>query len=134
MRSEFSEAEDHMSELICYTRSCGFFDLYAPQISLLQGHFCHATGQDKRALECYRAAAYLSGRASPYTLLASRIGEVLLRIGMKANKQPLSDADSMDLQELTVYVIGECLKSKGVLAAYGKILDATLSPEITETK
>lgn len=137
MRSEFDEAEDIMSELIAHARTALIFDEMAPQITLLHAYFSHATGQADRALECYRAVAFLRGDRS-FMELAAQVGEIALRIGQRYTQDsashPISNDEAKQLQQLIKNVIQKCKTFSGTLNAYGKIFEATITPEITETK
>ncbi|KAF5312032.1 hypothetical protein D9619_002393 [Psilocybe cf. subviscida] len=59
-RSEFDEAEHHISQLISHTRTHGLFATYSARLTLHQAHLAHALGRSERASRCYRVAAWLS--------------------------------------------------------------------------
>jgi len=82
-----------LATLIAHARTYGFFEEYAPRVTLHYAHFAHAIGDTDRAETCYRVAANLDG-AGPvgsnapltggFVAAAARAGEALLRIGLAA--------------------------------------------------
>jgi hypothetical protein len=105
--------------------------------------------QVERALQCYRAAAYLDdenvGSSSNYgsgtsgfVRVAARAGEVGLRLGLRAMKgcappTSMTDGDG-DLDTMACDVIEECKSFPGVLDAVGCLLEAIISKEIVKAK
>ena len=106
--------------------------------------------QMERALQCYRAAAYLDddeyvgpsynygSGTSGFVRVAARAGEIGLRLGLRALKDralsaSIRDNDS-DLDTMACDVIEECKAYPGVLTAVGWLLEAIVSKEIVKAK
>lgn len=127
MRSEFTEAEESLSDLVAHTRTIGLFDTFAPQITLLSAHLAHALGQTGRALECYRAAEFLD-KTKGSIRLAARVGEVVLRTGLP------EPGSAKELKALTTEVIRECANMDAEFEPVGKVLEAIVAREIIGIK
>ncbi|KAG8904545.1 hypothetical protein FRB99_001585 [Tulasnella sp. 403] len=132
MRSEFEEAKEALSKLIAHTRTTDIFSSFAPRITLLSAYLAHALGQDERALECYRTAAYLDATAG-FVRLASRVGEVVLRIGRRDVETKDAEMDHK-LNRMVLEVIKECECAGGKFEPVGNLLQAILAREIIEIK
>jgi hypothetical protein len=109
IRSEFDEADQHLSDLVSFIRACdglnndpsdSLWDQYQSRITLLYGHLAHALGQSRRALDCYRLVCHLEEEGSILWGMGL-IGEIILRIGVAAmRKEPgQEDKDSINSSE-----------------------------------
>ncbi|KDQ51183.1 hypothetical protein JAAARDRAFT_41451 [Jaapia argillacea MUCL 33604] len=160
MRSEFQAAQQHLAILIAHTRTYDIFNIFAARITLHQAHLAHALGQQERALECYRVAAFLAENSGDGEVEgAARAGEVGLRIGMKMvergrgvkvgkekvksrakgkGKEKEGDAqvggEGEELNILGEVVVSACPGGGGTLQAIGHVLEACLSAEILKAK
>lgn len=129
MRSEFEAAEQNLALLISHIRMYNLFSAYSARITLHHAHLAHALNQSDRALQCYRVAAGLAeqyGDGNDFVRVASRAGEVVLRIGMQMNKE--------ETARLGVDVVRDCKGMGGTLEAIGQVIQACLSTEILKAK
>jgi hypothetical protein len=130
MRSEFDTAEHNLSLLISHTRTYGLFSTYSARITLHHAHLAHALNQPDRALQCYRIAADLAEQqhveGSDFIRVASRAGEVALRIGLQMDKQ--------ETVQMGEDVVRESKGMGGTLEAIGQVTLACLSDEILKAK
>ncbi|KAF4621623.1 hypothetical protein D9613_012585 [Agrocybe pediades] len=157
-RSEFDEAEEHISRLIADTRSHGLFHFYSARITLHHAHLAHGQGHKERALQCYQVAAHLSRTRGPRTTplsdieaqkeeedaqsedlwvnVSARAGELWLRIGMANELEDEAEREKeMEvLRPKVAQVVKLCQGLGGTLQTVGEILSACSSKEYLVTK
>ncbi|KJA19213.1 hypothetical protein HYPSUDRAFT_168399 [Hypholoma sublateritium FD-334 SS-4] len=153
-RSEFTDAERHLAQVIAHTRTYNLFTIYSARITLHQAHLAHSLGQADRALKCYQIAAFISRRQETddigqhsadnedsgcedyWVNVSARIGEIWLRVGLAGEE---TDEDSFEramkpLRRKGEKVAKECEGLGGTLRAVGAVLSAMLSKEFLVTK
>jgi hypothetical protein len=97
IRSEFDEAERHLSDLVSFLRSVDaatagtsssatLWDLYSSRVTLLHGHLAHALGNSQRALDCYKAVVHSEEEGSLMWGMG-RVGEIVLKIGVSIQRR-----------------------------------------------
>ncbi|PPR08179.1 hypothetical protein CVT24_001529, partial [Panaeolus cyanescens] len=150
-RSEFSDAEKHLSELIAFTRSHNLFSTYCARITLHQAHLAHALGNTERALKCYRVAAYLSrprtgmsagekkedeGYDDPFVYTSARAGEIWLRIGCLCDivDEEQRHQEFQILKTMSSGIVKTTEGLGGTLQAIGCVIGACLTDEFLQAK
>ncbi|KIJ38993.1 hypothetical protein M422DRAFT_258145 [Sphaerobolus stellatus SS14] len=155
-RSEFSEAEEHISRLIAHTRTHNLWSAYAPRIALYHGHLAHLLLHPARALDCYALAVHLASQqehptnmsskptnddtvhagiaTARFIRVAAQAGEVGLRLGMIREGDRGSGVLGGELRAWGGEVARECRELGGTLEAVGRVLEACLTDEILAAK
>ncbi|KAF9055616.1 hypothetical protein BJ165DRAFT_1427330 [Panaeolus papilionaceus] len=151
-RSEFSEAERRLSELVAFTRSHNLFATYCGRITMHQAHLAHALGNIARALKCYRVAAHLSrprsdggnmqaeeadeGIDDSFVYTSALAGEVWLRIGCLCDiTDEEKRAEELEaLKQMSIGVVKMTEGLGGTLQAVGCVIGACLTGEFLEAK
>ena len=118
--------QQHLALLIAHTRTHDLFASYCARITLHQAHLAHALGNEDRAKNCYKVAAFLSrkrmigetkrlnvndkemptddeGYEDHWVNTSARVGEIWLRIGVLSRSSSSPSSEAFGKSEARMY-------------------------------